>query len=105
MSRRGGWSARVVALSAWRSVAPLHRTPVSKSSLCAYPRVLPCLRRITATDRQGVAALEPKGMGSAVIVPNGTAVPPSQLASFLVFCQESTDSFVSISHDEVATDG
>ena len=48
MSRRGGWSARVVALSARRSVAPLRRTPVSKSSLCAYPRVLPRLRRISA---------------------------------------------------------
>ena len=46
MSRRGGWSARVVAPSARRSVAPLRRTPVSKSSLCAYPRVLPRLRRI-----------------------------------------------------------
>ena len=48
MSQRGGWSARVIAPSARRSVAPLHRTPVSKSSLCAYPRVLPRLRRITA---------------------------------------------------------
>ena len=34
---------RVVAPSARRSVAPLRRTPVSKSSLCAYPRVLPRL--------------------------------------------------------------
>ena len=32
-----------------RSVAPLRRTPVSKSSLCAYPRVLPRLRRINGT--------------------------------------------------------
>ena len=47
MSWRGGWSARVVAPSAWRSVAPLRWTPVSKSLLCAYPRVLPCLRRIS----------------------------------------------------------
>ena len=42
----GSWSTRVVAPSAWRSVAPLRRTPVSKSSLGAYPCVLPRLRRI-----------------------------------------------------------
>ena len=50
MSRRGGWSARVVAPSARRSVAPLRRTPGSKSSLCAYPHVLPHLQRITAPE-------------------------------------------------------
>ena len=53
MSRRGSWSACVVAPSARRSVAPLHRTPVSKSSLGAYPRVLPrlrCISEINAPD-------------------------------------------------------
>ena len=47
MSWRGGWSARVVTPSARWSVASLRRTPVSKSLLCAYPRVLLRLQRIT----------------------------------------------------------
>ena len=46
MSRRGGWSARVVTLLARWSIAPLRRTSVSKSSLCAYPRMLPRLQCI-----------------------------------------------------------
>ena len=41
-------SLKVTAPSARRSVALLRRTPVSKSLLCAYPHVLPRLRRITA---------------------------------------------------------
>ena len=42
---------RVVAPLAWQSVAPLRQTPVSKSLLCAYLRVLPRLRRINAKVR------------------------------------------------------
>ena len=48
MSQRGGWSARVIAPSARRSVALLHWASCSKSSLCIYLRMLPRLRRINA---------------------------------------------------------
>ena len=57
MSRRGGWSAHVVAPSARRSVTPLRRTPVSKSLLCAYPRVLPRLRRIIVSSTRFTASI------------------------------------------------
>ena len=46
MSWREGWSVHVAAPAVWWSIALLRRTPVSKSSLGAYPRVLPRLRRI-----------------------------------------------------------
>ena len=41
---------RVAAPSVWWSVAPLRQTPGSKSSLCAYPCVLPCLWRINVSE-------------------------------------------------------
>ena len=47
MRRRSvGLAVRRFAASAWRSIASLRQTPVSKPSLCAYPRVLPRLQRI-----------------------------------------------------------
>ena len=49
MSRRGGWSTRVTTPSARWSIALLRQTPVSKSSLCVYPCVLPRLQRINKT--------------------------------------------------------
>ena len=55
---------RVVAPSARRSVAPLRRTPVSKSLLCAYPRVLPRLQRINAPRRMPGALTRRRGMVS-----------------------------------------
>ena len=48
MSWREGWSVHVAAPAVWRSIALLRRTPVSKSSLCAYPCMLPRLRRISS---------------------------------------------------------
>ena len=51
LSWREGWSTRVATPSVWRSVAPLCRTPGSKSLLCAYPHVLLCLQRITTMSK------------------------------------------------------
>jgi hypothetical protein len=49
---------RVVAPSARRSVTPLRRTPVSKSLLCAYLRVLPRLWRIISSQlRYGLSSV------------------------------------------------
>ena len=40
----------ITALAVRQSAAPLHRNPDSKSSLCAYPHVLPCLRCINESN-------------------------------------------------------